>query len=127
MTTDRRRPRRPSDSATTFESLNPRTGDVVGTHPVHTAEEVQAAVARAREEAAWWAALSFDERETHLQTWKGVITRRIAQLADVMHQETGKPHGDATLEAALAIDHIAWAASHAEKVLEAAQGPLRPA
>ena len=45
------------------------------------------------------------------------MTRRIAQLADVMHQETGKPHSDATLEAALAIDHLAWAAKHAEKVL----------
>ena len=30
----------------TFESLNPRTGDVVGTHPVNTAEEVQAVVGR---------------------------------------------------------------------------------
>ncbi len=105
-------------TSTTFESLNPRTGDVVATHPVHTPEEVQAAVARARDEAAWWAGLSFDEREKHLQTWKGAMTRRLAQLAEVMHQETGKPHGDAMLEAALAIDHLAWAAGHAEKVLK---------
>ncbi|HCB03332.1 MAG TPA: aldehyde dehydrogenase family protein [Nocardioides sp.] len=103
---------------TTFESLDPRTGDVVGTHPVHTDEEVRAAVARARDEAAWWGALSFDERERHLQSWKGVITRRIAQLAELMHAETGKPHGDAMLECALAIDHLSWAASHAEKVLK---------
>jgi acyl-CoA reductase-like NAD-dependent aldehyde dehydrogenase len=106
------------DSSTTFESLNPRTGDVVGHHPVNTAEEVQAAVDRAHEEAAWWSALSYDEREKHLQTWKGAMTRRVAQLAEVMHQETGKPHGDAMLEAALAIDHLSWAASHAEKVLK---------
>ena len=79
--------------------------------------------ARAREEAAWWGGLSFDERETHLQTWKGVITRRLAQLADLMHQETGKPHGDAMLEAALAIDHLAWAAAHAEKVLKRRKVP----
>ena len=109
--------------ATTFESLNPRNGDVAGTHPVHTAEEVQAAVDRARTEAEWWGALSFDEREKHLQTWKGAMTRRVAQLADVMHQETGKPHGDAMLEAALAIDHLAWAASHAEKVLKRRKVP----
>ena len=109
--------------ATTFESLNPRTGDVAGTHPIHTAEEVQAAVDRARTEAEWWGALTFDERERHLQTWKGVMTRRVAQLADVMHQETGKPHGDAMLESALAIDHLAWAASHAEKVLKRRKVP----
>ena len=108
---------------TTFESLDPRTGDVVGTHPVHSAEEVAAAVTRARTEAAWWGALSFDERETHLQTWKGAMTRRVAQLAEVMHRETGKPHGDAMLEAALAIDHLSWAASHAEKVLKRRKVP----
>ena len=51
------------------------------------------------------------------------MTRRIAQLAEVMHQETGKPHGDAMLEAALAIDHLAWAASHAEKVLKRRKVP----
>ncbi|MDO9495881.1 MAG: aldehyde dehydrogenase family protein [Nocardioides sp.] len=106
-----------------FESLNPITGDVVGTHPVHTADDVVAAVARAREAAAWWSALSYDERARHLTTWKGVVTRRLAQLADVMHQETGKPHGDAMLEAALAIDHLAWAAGHAEKFLKRRRVP----
>jgi len=109
--------------ATTFESLDPRTGDVAGTHPIHTAEEVQHAVERARGEAQWWASLSWADREERLQTWKGAMTRRIAQLADLMHRETGKPHGDAMLEAALAIDHLSWAASHAEKVLKRRRVP----
>ena len=112
-----------TETRATFDSLNPITGDVVATHPVHSDEEVRAAVARAHEAAAWWSALTYDERETHLTAWKGVITRRIAQLADVMHQETGKPHGDAMLEAALAIDHLAWAAGHAEKVLKRRRVP----
>ena len=51
------------------------------------------------------------------QSWKGVITRRIAQIADLMHLETGKPHSDAVLEVALALDHLAWAGRHAKKVL----------
>ena len=90
---------------------------------MHTADEVKAAVDRAHEEAAWWSALSYDERDKHLSKWKGVITRRLAQLADLMHQETGKPHGDAMLEAALAIDHLAWAGGHAEKVLKRRKVP----
>ncbi|MEO5654255.1 MAG: aldehyde dehydrogenase family protein [Marmoricola sp.] len=102
----------------TFDSLSPRTGDVVGTHPVQTAEEVAEAVARAKVAGAWWSALSFEERAERLSAWKGVVTRRIAQLADVVHQETGKPHSDATLEAALALDHIAWVTKHAEKTLK---------
>ncbi len=106
------------ERAQTFDSLDPRTGDVVASHPVHTAEQVAATVATAREVAGWWGGLTYDEREDLLQTWKSVITRRIAQLADVMHAETGKPHGDAVLEASLAVDHLGWAASHAEKVLK---------
>jgi acyl-CoA reductase-like NAD-dependent aldehyde dehydrogenase len=108
---------------TTFESLDPRTGDVVATHPVNTPQEVREAVERARVEAEWWASLSWADREERLQKWKGVMTRRVAQLAEVMHQETGKPHGDAMLEAALAIDHLSWAASHAEKVLKRRRVP----
>jgi acyl-CoA reductase-like NAD-dependent aldehyde dehydrogenase len=101
----------------TFDSLNPATDEIVGTYPVHTAEDVAAAVDRARDAAAWWARLGFDGRADRLQRWKGVITRRAAQLAEVVHAETGKPHSDAMLEIVLAIDHTAWAAKHAPKVL----------
>lgn len=104
-------------AATTFESLNPANGDVVGTHPIHSADEVREAVARAQEAAAWWSGLTFDERGKHLLTWKAVMTRRLAQIADLMHLEMGKPHPDAMLEAALAMDHVNWAAGHAKKVL----------
>jgi acyl-CoA reductase-like NAD-dependent aldehyde dehydrogenase len=108
---------------TTFDSFNPVTGDVVAAHPVHSAEDVAAAVLQAREHAVWWSALSFDERAEHLQTWKGVITRRMAQIAQVMHAETGKPHGDALLEAALAVDHLDWASKNAGKVLKRKRVP----
>lgn len=102
----------------TFESLDPATGDVVGIHAVHTEADVRAAVERAREAAAWWSALSFEARANALNAWKGVMVRRQAQLADLVHREMGKPHGDAALEASLAMDHVAWAAGHAGKVLK---------
>jgi acyl-CoA reductase-like NAD-dependent aldehyde dehydrogenase len=107
----------PASTRETFDSLSPITGDVVGTWPVHSTEEVNEVVAAAQEAAAWWSALSFDDRAERLNAWVGVMTRRVAQLADVVHQETGKPHSDATLEAALALDHVAWAAKNARKVL----------
>jgi acyl-CoA reductase-like NAD-dependent aldehyde dehydrogenase len=109
-------PARPQ-SGSTFESLNPATGEVVGTHPVQTEEEVRAAVARARDEAVWWAALGFDGRKEHLNAWKTAMTQRLPELADLVHREMGKPEADAVLEAGLAIEHIAWAAGHAKKVL----------
>ncbi|AXB46482.1 aldehyde dehydrogenase family protein [Amycolatopsis albispora] len=101
----------------TFDSLSPATDEVVGTYPVHTAEEVEAAVARARDAAVWWDSLGFAGRAQRLQQWKGVLTRRLQQLCQVVRDETGKPIADAQLESVLAIEHIAWAAKNARKVL----------
>lgn len=107
----------------TFESLNPATGAVVGTYPAHTAEEVEAAVARARAAAQWWASLGFAGRAERLARWRGALARRMSELGEVITAETGKPAGDAQLELVLAIEHLAWAAKHARKVL----GPQRRA
>nr|WP_042183687.1 aldehyde dehydrogenase family protein [Kibdelosporangium sp. MJ126-NF4]CEL15739.1 Aldehyde dehydrogenase [Kibdelosporangium sp. MJ126-NF4]CTQ93665.1 Aldehyde dehydrogenase (EC 1.2.1.3) [Kibdelosporangium sp. MJ126-NF4] len=105
----------------TFDSLNPATDEIVGTYPVHAEQDVTDAVARARNASAWWQSLGFAGRAERLQRWKGIITRRGAQLADVIHQETGKPHSDAMIEVILAVDHAGWVAKNAKKVL----GPKR--
>jgi len=100
-----------------LESTNPATGDVVGVHAVDDAASVAAAVARARHAAGWWADGTFADRKHVLDRWRGVLARRMGQLADVVHQETGKPHADAQLEIGMAVEHLAWAASHARRVL----------
>lgn len=100
-----------------LESLSPITGDVVGTYAVDDARSVAAAVARARALTDWWVGIGYDDRSDVLGQWRSVITRRMAQLAQVVHEETGKPHADAMLEIGLAIDHLAWAAGHAKKTL----------
>ncbi|GIH74784.1 aldehyde dehydrogenase family protein [Planobispora longispora] len=105
----------------TFDSLNPVTGAVVGTHPVHDAAAVRAAVAAAGPAAEWWAGLGWDERRRRLLDYKAVITRDIARIVTMIHEETGKPKADATLEVILTITHLDWAARNARKVL----GPRR--
>jgi aldehyde dehydrogenase (NAD+) len=107
----------------TFDSLDPSNGQLLASYPVQSADEVRAAVSRAREAEAWWQAQGPDGRRTHLRAWKGVIARRIHELADLVHKENGKPHADAVLEIVLAVDHIEWAAKKAPKVL----GPRRVA
>jgi acyl-CoA reductase-like NAD-dependent aldehyde dehydrogenase len=104
-------------STDTFDSLDPGTGDVVAAFPVHGAQDVLAAVERARGTAQWWRDQGFAGRKRHLGAWKGHLARRMHELADVVHHENGKPHADAILEITLAVDHIAWAAGHASKVL----------
>ncbi|MET9264764.1 aldehyde dehydrogenase family protein [Amycolatopsis sp. NPDC004079] len=108
---------KPTPVGETFDSLSPATDEVVGTYPVHTADEVSAAVERARAAARWWDGLGFAGRAERLQRWKGVLTRRLPQLCQVVRDETGKPVADAQLESVLAIEHIAWAAKNARKVL----------
>jgi acyl-CoA reductase-like NAD-dependent aldehyde dehydrogenase len=100
-----------------LESLDPATGDVVGVHVVDEPEDVAAAVARARTASSWWVGLGSQGRREVLGQWKGVLARRMGQLADLVHRETGKPHADAQIEIGLAIDHLGWAASHAPKIL----------
>jgi len=111
--------RKPGQSglAKTFDSLNPATDEPVATFAVFGEHEVGETVARAREAAAWWSALSWKQRQTRLLAWKSYLTRYIMRLAEVVHAETGKPVSDAQLEILLAIVHIDWAAKHAGKVL----------
>ncbi|WP_370289416.1 aldehyde dehydrogenase family protein [Nocardioides sp.] len=108
---------RPTSAATTFTSLDPATGEIVGTHPIHDAAHVRAVVEGARHEAGWWRELGHDGRRTALTAWRKLLAARLDELAALMSRETGKPVGDALMEAALAVDHLAWASSNAEKVL----------
>jgi acyl-CoA reductase-like NAD-dependent aldehyde dehydrogenase len=102
---------------THFEVRNPGTRDLVGTWPIHGETEVAAAVRRARVASEWWQEIGYAERRKRLDRFRGVIARRINQLAGVVHEEMGKPHSDAVLEIALVLDHLAWAGKNAPKVL----------
>jgi acyl-CoA reductase-like NAD-dependent aldehyde dehydrogenase len=100
-----------------LETVNPATGEVLATFPVHGRREVEAAVDQAREAAAWWAGLDWNGRRLRLLAWKSHLTRYMSRLAQLVHEETGKPLDDARLEIILAIVHVDWAARHARKVL----------
>lgn len=104
-------------AATTFEVRDPATGETAGVYPVHTRADVDAAVAAAHPAGTWWAALGFAERARRLDAWRGEIARDRAALAELIHVEMGKPVPDAKLEIAMALEHLRWAARHAERVL----------
>ena len=101
----------------TFESLNPATGEVLATYAVDGEREVAPAVRRAGEAATWWAGLGFPDRRLRLLAWKSHLTRYMGRLAQLVHDETGKPLDDATLEIVNTILHLDWAARHAPSVL----------
>ena len=100
-----------------LETVNPATGEVLATFPVHGRREVDAAVTAAREAASWWAGLGWSGRRARMLAWKSYLVRYMGRLAQLMHEETGKPLDDAKLEIILAVLHIDWAAKHARRVL----------
>ena len=106
----------PEDTGT-FDSLDPRDGSVIATHPRHTAEQVRAVVERGRRAAPWWSALGYEGRAKRLDAWRALIVARTDELAAVVSRETGKPLDDARIEAVLAVDHLAWASKNARRVL----------
>ncbi|WP_157122195.1 aldehyde dehydrogenase family protein, partial [Nocardia violaceofusca] len=103
---------------TELSSLNPATGEVIATHPIADDEAVRAAVTKARAAAATWGGLSFADRKRALLRWSSRLVARADEFCDLIHAENGKPRDDAYLELMLALEHIAWAAKNAEKVLK---------
>src|SRR5690606_4479931 len=59
----------------------------------------------------------FSGRRHLLDRWRQDITDHLDELAAVAHDEMGKPHADAVLELGMAVEHLAWAAKHARRVL----------
>jgi acyl-CoA reductase-like NAD-dependent aldehyde dehydrogenase len=90
----------------------------VAEYPIAGQAEVDGAVARAREAAAWWSGLQAGDRKRHLLQFKRTLAQRADELAHVVRKETGKPLEDAGLEVMLAVEHLDWAARHANRVLK---------
>lgn len=106
------------DRDATLTSVNPATGEVLANYAVDDEAAVHAAVAKARTAAATWGALTFGERKKHLLRWGSKLVNKSDELCALIHAENGKPLDDAYLELMLALEHIKWAASNAEKVLK---------
>ncbi|WP_433562739.1 aldehyde dehydrogenase family protein [Nocardia sp. CA-151230] len=108
----------PLDQADTLTSVNPATGEALATYEIDDEAAVRAAVAKARTAAATWGALTYAERKKHILRWGSKLVEKSDELSELIHAENGKPLDDAFLELMLALEHIKWAASNAEKVLK---------
>jgi acyl-CoA reductase-like NAD-dependent aldehyde dehydrogenase len=103
--------------AKTFNSFNPASGEIIGRYPIFTAKEVAAVVTRAHEASNGWIELGFSGRKKVLLAWSRYIINNIEQIAQLISLETGKPLSDSRLEIANAVNHIGWAARHAEEIM----------
>jgi acyl-CoA reductase-like NAD-dependent aldehyde dehydrogenase len=104
-------------SASELTIRSPATGEIVGTVPVQSAADVDAAIERARQAAPQWASLSFDDRASELARFRRGLADAADELAELISRENGKPRLDALVEVFMAISHLDHAAKRAEKVL----------
>lgn len=115
--------REPESGVDFIESLNPTTNEIVGTVPVFSQGQVNQTVLRARDAAITWAALSHQERCDELIAWRRALASHADELADLIHQETGKPRVDAMSEVLAALGHLHHAALRAPKALRSRSVP----
>jgi acyl-CoA reductase-like NAD-dependent aldehyde dehydrogenase len=103
-------------SGETFESLSPATGDGLGTFPKSSAEDVERAVAAARD--AWddWRLTPAPERAQVLYRFAALLTEQKAELTDLMTREMGKVKAEAGGDVQEAIDMSLYMAGEGRRM-----------
>ncbi|WP_123537592.1 succinic semialdehyde dehydrogenase [Halosimplex salinum] len=91
---------------------SPVSGDAIGTVPECTADDVAAAVERARDAQSDWADRSVTERADVLDRFAEAVTADRTELLDVVQLETGKARFDALEEV---LDIVATADYYARR------------
>jgi len=99
------------------------TGEVISQYKNFSRDEVFACVNAAQLASNRWAEFGFTARKKTLLKWASFITKNQKEIAQLVASECGKPIGDASLEVSIAIDHIAWAAKHAEQIMQKQDRP----
>lgn len=74
-----------------LDSINPATGEVVGSVPLTPVSEIPAIAARAREAAKAWSALSARERADILRPAGARLVEMAEELGTMLSREQGKP------------------------------------
>lgn len=118
-----------ASDAASIEVRNPFTGDVIGTVPSLTQQDVNDAVAFSHEAQVSWAAKTAQERSVLLQKWADLIDANKEDLAIIMTAEQGKPISESRGEIGYANSFIRWFAEEAKRVygdvIPATQSQLR--
>lgn len=123
---DKKQPQPRQPRSDLIESLNPATGELVGTVPIMSVSEVEQAVHSAHETAATWGSLDLKSRSAHLRRVRQAIVDRSDELAQVISKETGKPITDAWFEVFAACLLLTYSAHTAPKVLKPRSVPTWP-
>ena len=105
---------------------DPCTGELIAKIAAATADQILAAVHRARKAQTYWAQTPPNERRSRLINWRHALLKAGDQLAMQLSRENGKPLNESWLhEVAPLCDTLSWLADMAPRLLEDTDVPLR--
>ena len=88
----------------TEDVVNPATEEIIGSVPMGTPEDVDRAVAAARQAFPSWSTTSVDVRAKYLRDIGAALTARYDELVDTISAEVGSPKAFAQMvQAGLAV------------------------
>lgn len=105
-----------ADDGSTFEVVNPATGEVVATVPRMGTAETRRAIDAAN--AAWpaWRASTAKQRAVILRKWHDLMLENADDLALILTTEQGKPLAEAKGEIQYAASFLEWFAEEGKRV-----------
>jgi len=108
-----------------LESLNPATGELVGSVETVTPARVQGIVDDVAEVQPFWAQLSLDDRARYMRRAGDVLLAELDELAELISREQGKPRVESyTMELLPTVDALNWIADEGPGILSDERLPM---
>ncbi|HEX3243462.1 MAG TPA: aldehyde dehydrogenase family protein [Solirubrobacterales bacterium] len=105
-------------AASTLESFNPATGELVGSVATITPDQVQGVVDDVARIQPAWAELTLDDRAAYMRRAAAALLDDIDEIAELLVNEQGKPRAEAyTMELLPTVDALHWCAKAGPKIL----------
>src|SRR6476646_8682427 len=105
-------------AASTLESFNPATGELVGSVATITPEQVQGVVDDVARIQPAWAELSLSDRARYMRRASDALPEEIDEIAELLVNEQGKPRSEAyTMELLPTVDALHLCAKQGPKIL----------
>ncbi len=101
-----------------LESLNPASGESLGTVETITPEQVQGIVDDVARVQPAWAELTLEDRGRYMRRAADVVLDELDEIAELLSSEQGKPRAESlTMELLPTIDLLHWCADNGPKIL----------
>ncbi len=105
-----------ADDGSTFDVVDPATGQVIAAVPRMGAAETRRAIEAADRALPAWRSLLARERARIMRRWADLMLERQEELAILLTAEQGKPLAESRIEVAYAASFLEWFGEEAKRV-----------